>query len=492
MGSGEDSGREPGQERRADGRGLDLGGAHDLATSVVGDHLQKRSASRKAAVDAQSYVAEPERLADVDAAMRDTLEHGACELRPSRAASQTVEGSARAVVSERRAQALERRYEDHAIGRRDALRQRIDLRRIAHQPEVHEPLHRRTGGDHRALQAVGARAVGEAPERERVGASRRIRDHLARIHVEHGAGAECDLRIARCVGALAKHRRLLVSGARRDGDGRAEKTRVRLADHVVAGYDFCQRRARDGEQIDDRRGPFARGVVVQRRARRVARVGDVCAAPRELRRQPGIGRAEAQGPRGSCLAHNGIVAHPPFELGGRSEGVERDADGAEVGDARGGALVLPADHRRDRRHAARVPGQCRAALVHDADPRDVAGRDASFLDRATHDLEAALPHVRCVLLDPARRRVRHGQWRVGTRAGAPTGVDNEGPNARRAKIQRKQELAAHRSSASGGGSNAPGLSSPSGSRVCLSLRRSATPVSPISSTRRLRRTRPIP
>jgi hypothetical protein len=60
----------------------------------------------------------------------------------------------------------------------------------------------------------------------------------------------------------------------------------------------------------------------------------------------------------------------------------RDADGAEIGDARGGALVLPADHGRDRRHAARVLGQCGAVLVHDADPREVAGRDAGLFDRA--------------------------------------------------------------------------------------------------------------
>ena len=92
LGAGEDAGSEPGQEGRADCGGLDLGGAQNLIASVVGDHLEKQRALRQAAVDAQGDVAEPERLAEVDAAMRDAIEHRASELRASRASGQAEEG----------------------------------------------------------------------------------------------------------------------------------------------------------------------------------------------------------------------------------------------------------------------------------------------------------------------------------------------------------------------------------------------------------------
>ena len=127
--------------------------------------------------------------------------------------------------------------------------------------------------------------------------------------------------------------------------------------------------------------PLQRVDVEQHRARRVADVGDVRRAIREVPHEPAVDRAERQlaglGPR----ARAGHVVEDPRDLGAGKVGVDDQARAfpdqvlmavafQAIADIRGPA-VLPDDGVVDRLAGLAIPDHGGLALVRDADAGDV-------------------------------------------------------------------------------------------------------------------------
>ena len=173
--------------------------------------------------------------------------------------------------------------------------------------------------------------------------------------------------------------------------------------------------------------PALRVDVVEQRARRVGRVGDVDRAARQLPHQPRVDGAEAQlaARRALCRARararaasaSFVAAEVRIEDEARLAPHEvLRARGAERVAVLGGAPILPHDGAVDGAPGTPVPQDRRLALVRDADAGDVAPAGAGAPARRPQHAERDAPDLLGIVLDPARAS---GKYCVNSRYARP-------------------------------------------------------------------------
>ena len=284
------------------------------------------------------------------------------------------------------------------------------------EPElVAQPLDRRAGDEHRALERVGRRAARVAAQRREQPAAA---DHAARAGVQHQerTGAVGVLGHPGLEAALAEERRLLVARDARDRDpGRHALVGRRLAEDPGAGADLRQHRRGDAEDLQQLRVEAALVDVVEQRARGVRGIRGVDAPAGEAVDQPRVDRAEGDLAGLGARPQRRIALQQPRDLAAREVGVEHEA-GALVKQrlvprraqalAHGRRLAaLPHDRAPDGVARAAIPEHRRLALVGDPDRADSTRRDARGGHGFGHHTAALLPDLQGVVLDPAGLRV---------------------------------------------------------------------------------------
>jgi len=223
----------------------------------------------------------------------------------------------------------------------------------------------------------------------------------------------------------AWQRALLIARHATDGQGRAEPVGVGGAEFGAGRQGVRQQAARNAQQFEQLVIPFTRVDVEQHGARRVAVVGHVACAARELPDQPAVHGAEGELAPFGLRARALDVVKDPLQFGAREVGVDAQAGLALHQGlvpllaqlrARGfGAPVLPDDGVVHRLAGAPVPHQGGLALVGDADRTHGVAAQAGLGQHLARGLELGVPQVAWIMFDPARARVdlrklalRHG------------------------------------------------------------------------------------
>ncbi len=281
----------------------------------------------------------------------------------------------------------------------------------------------------------------------------------AGVQQHEAAGAVGVLGHAGTVAPLAEERRLLIAGDAGDRNARAQEVGRRLAEHAARRAHVRQQRARDPEQLEQLLVPAPVPDVVEQRARRVGRIGDVQPAARELPRDPGVDRAECELAALGARARARDRVEQPGELGGGEVGVDHEPGlrahrfGGAVGPqpvARiGGAPVLPDDRVGERRAGRALPEHRRLALVGDADRRDVTRGDTGVGERFLRDRELRAPDLLRIVLDPAGLREDLAELALREAAHRAGLVEDDGARAGGALIEGEDDLHSVRDTKSG-------------------------------------------
>src|SRR5262245_2493982 len=151
-GSAPDTGGEPGERGRADGRGLALLGHLDGKTRQVGQELHQERVASGSSVGAQALERERQGIDDVSRLERGRFERCPYEMLAPRPARDSRHEASRLRNPVRRAEARERRNEVDASVVLDGPRELLALRRRFEESEtVTQPLKGRPGDEHRAL-----------------------------------------------------------------------------------------------------------------------------------------------------------------------------------------------------------------------------------------------------------------------------------------------------------------------------------------------------
>jgi hypothetical protein len=208
----------------------------------------------------------------------DRLQRRFRDLVRTGAARQAEHRAARIGVPVRRAEADEGRHQIDVLLRIGLFRHLARLRGIVDDAEpVAQPLHRSAGHEDRAFQRIGrlaAEPVGDGGQHavlrgDPVGAG---------IEQRETAGAVGRFEHARLETGLADGRRLLVARDAADRDFRAQDIRLRRAEIGGAIEHLRQDRAGDVQDLQQIVVPAILGDVVDQRARRIGRVGDMARA----------------------------------------------------------------------------------------------------------------------------------------------------------------------------------------------------------------------
>ena len=235
---------------------------------------------------------------------------------------------------------------------------------------------------------------------------------------------------------MPEQRRLLVSRDPCDRHGRAEQRR--LADRLGRCHDAWQQRPLDAEQREELVVPVERVQGGEHRARRVRRVGDVHGAVRQPPDEPAVDGAECE-----RLLRQLRAGEKPLELRRREVRVGNEpcplANEAigKLAATLGGPSVLPDDRPLHGDSAPALPDERRLALVRDADPRELARRDARLRERGLRRGERARPDLLRVVLDPAGTREELLDLPVAAPERPELGIDDETGDPGRSRVDRE-------------------------------------------------------
>ncbi len=197
-------------------------------------------------------------------------------------------------------------------------------RRLADEPEpVANPLDDRAADEDASLQRVG-RPPAERPRDRRQQPVARGDRRLARVLEQEAARPVGVLGEARRQAHLPEERRLLVARRSRR-PGRLAERGARGAVDLARAADLGQEAARNAKEPQQLLVPVEPPQVEEHGPRRVADVGDVRGAARQLPDEPGVDRAERQPARLGPLARALDVLQDPRELGRREIRVDHQA-----------------------------------------------------------------------------------------------------------------------------------------------------------------------
>ncbi|NBV03939.1 MAG: ATP-binding cassette domain-containing protein, partial [Acidimicrobiia bacterium] len=223
------------------------------------------------------------------------LDDGASEMRPRGPARQTADRSAGVGIPPGRTEPGEGRHHEHAPGVGDRCRERTDLGRLGDDAEtVTQPLDGGPGDEHRALEGVGHRSVGQLPGDGGQHPRCRIRAGRSDVQQDEAPGAVGVLRLSRSEAVLAEEGGLLVSGDPRDRDAARQALGRGHAQPTARGAHLGERPDRHAEQLAELRVPGERPDVEEHRSRSVRDVGEVLSAGGEAMDEPRVDRAEGE------------------------------------------------------------------------------------------------------------------------------------------------------------------------------------------------------
>ena len=187
--------------------------------------------------------------------------------------------------------------------------------------------------------------------------------------------------------------------------------------------------------------------VEQHRARRVAHVGGMDLAVRQLPHQPAVDRAESQVAMGCGDVGAVHMVQDPADLGCREVRVDHQA--GAVADLRFHAMctqlraqrfaapVLPDDGVVDRLAGAAVPHHRGLALVGDADAGDVLRRQPGLGQHLVRGGQLAVPDLVRLVFHPARLRVDLAEFTLRHRDGMAAVVEDDAARAGGALVERE-------------------------------------------------------
>ena len=349
---------------RPDGVGLELHQHGVVGGAAVGEH---RPHPADLPLDLGDDVLDLE---------HDRLQRGPGELLGPGAEGETGEQGGGSVVPPGRAEASERRHEQHAVAAvGGAGRQRC--RRGAEQ--VGEPHQRRTGGPDVPFERE-ARLVGLPGQGARQ--PRRADVHPVGQSHHRGPGAVGRLDLPGPPPGVGEQRRVRVAEDTSDGSRRGQGVQAaRGREGPGGGHHAWQSLGGNPKPVEQPRVPGPASQVQQLRTRRVAGLDDVLTG--QAPEQPGIDRAQAQlaGPAAATVGVVGV--EQPGGLRRGEHRVQREA--ADLADAltvAGGAdliaqvgapAVLPAEQGSDRTTGRPLPQQRRLALGTQPHREDAGG-----------------------------------------------------------------------------------------------------------------------
>jgi hypothetical protein len=459
VGGGPDTRAEPGEERRAEGCGLDELRPLHLDADLVGLDLAEQVVGGGAAVDAQRRTLVGHRLEHIADLERDRLQGGADEVRPRRAAGDADDQAARVRVPVRGAEAGQRGHEHdsfrgvHGCGDRRGLGGRADdLQPVA------QPLHGGAGHEDRALERIGELTGRRPPGRGRQQPGVRSLQRAAGVGQDERAGAVRALGVARVEAGLPEQRRLLVTGHPGDRQRQVEERRgIGRRDLAPVGHQLGQRVARHAEQPAQLVRPVACAEVEQQGPARVGDIGDVVGAAGHPRHEVGVDRPDGVPARLDQRPRVRLVLGQPHQLGAGEVRVQPEP--GELGDPLlvalvpepgadvGSTAVLPDDRAPRRAERLAVPEQDRLPLVGDPDRLELAGVDLG--QGLAGRLEGGLPDLLRGVLDPARLGEVLPELLVAPgRDGTVPGDDDRG-DAGGAGVDREDAHASESSAAAG-------------------------------------------
>ena len=326
---------------------------------------------------------------------------------------------------------------------------------IARDAELDQPVDRAARGEHRPLEAERARAVAERPERERVGAGRGLRERLARVYVEHGRGAERELRVAARVRALREGGGLLIAGARRERNRRAEQIGAGRADRRAGRHEL--RAAPRAARRTGRAAPAPTRPWRRRRARCTTRCRDRSRARRRRRAAPRAtrracraasvpARAASRTASSCCSHHSNFVADACVVIGTPS------ARSPATRSALRWSCQTCAGASGRRLRASQHSALARCVTTPSPATSRASARALASAARSTS--RRALDQRVGILLDPARPRVARLERRLLARdAPGPSGAT---ASARTLVVPRSSASSSSRLTARSG-SSTPGI-----------------------------------
>ena len=354
---------------------------------------------------------------------------------------------ARVRIPVRRAQAGKRRHEVHAAVVGDGRGQALDVGRLRDQAEaVAQPLHDGAADEDAALERV----LGSIPDFPRNRRNQAIGGrHRARAGVlqQEAARPISVLRKTRRHAHLPEEGRLLIagnSGDRHVGDSEAGRDApVELARGAHVG----QHAGGHAEQLEQIVVPGQRVDVEQHGPRRVADVGDVRGAARQLPHEPGIDRPERELTGIGSLARPRDVVQNPGDLAPGKIGIDHEPGTVAnerlvavrlelVAELRGPA-ILPHDRRMDGLPGLPVPDDRGLALVGDADRRDVRQPHLRAAERLDRHRDLRGPDLLRVVLDPPRLREELSELFLRHRDGDAVVIEQDGARAGGSLVESK-------------------------------------------------------
>ena len=300
---GEEFRRQACQECRSQARRLEHSRPLDGQTEHVGLHLHEQIVAAGTSVDTQPLEAHTRILLhavdDVGNRQSDRFERRAGDVAPARGPRDPDHEPPGKGIPVGRAQARQRRHDQHAAAVFHAPRKRLDLAGMPDHPQpVPEPTDKAPRHEHRSLEKIAGGRRGWRPAGRKC-ARRRGEQAVAAGHrlVAGGEHQKCagpvgGFRVTRPHAALPKRRRLLVAGAACDRNRRSQPGRIGRAERTARWTHFGQERPRHAEQPAEFVAPLETVDVEEKRAAGVRDIGGMHATARESPDQEGVDRAE--------------------------------------------------------------------------------------------------------------------------------------------------------------------------------------------------------